>query len=698
MSSTINKQPIKVGILEISSQNRAILEFFFSGAGKSYFNEVDLDKASAYIIDYDSLGAKESWESTFNETKKPGIIISIKEVNLPSTIWLQKPLTVKALTEAGESIRKMMLDNVSPEPVTKKSEKKKVTASEADIVIIEDSAEDILDGEKPLEALDTSPQIQAKDINTKPETLSINDIIDLPSKPIDLILQENKISEDSNDNVDIFVELQKANKSEVKIEPQEEALDFEADLITLIDETAESPKEELLVVEETAETQASANSVEPLITTKEKPKLSDTGTKESTSSSNFASSENFIDVDLSLEDPDIKNDKTESEQKSSTTPVDGYEATNSNEDDDIDSLLESLISGETNEKPVTEPHDKVSNIVTTSNDELTTLETVEVEVKTITPDNLADIPEITNINSKDFAQTNTKASKVLPKEEDHAKTAEEELQSLLEEIRQEAEGSPVNSTSTSSHEKSEVMQKYAPTNAEERWKALCGESNTTDLQKIIYFNPSNHLITPLIQNIKRSKESGNVLRMKFNGFIIVIDPELDRIYCDRDISSDFYANICYELIPLEKIKVHQLDKSEIRLYRKKMKEDAVHTHYIEAFIWTSSLLTSRGRLPKNTNMKNKIGLTSWPNLTRVEAIPHMMQIAALFHKNTWSLFELINKSDIQKNYVIAFYNAALALDVIQIDGETTNSTPLDLKTNNKKHRSFLSRFLKKLTA
>ncbi len=68
MSNTTNKQPIEVGILEISSQNRAVLEFFFSDAGKSCFKEVSLDKASAYIIDYDSLGAKESWASIFAET------------------------------------------------------------------------------------------------------------------------------------------------------------------------------------------------------------------------------------------------------------------------------------------------------------------------------------------------------------------------------------------------------------------------------------------------------------------------------------------------------------------------------------------------------------------------------------------------------------------------------------------------------
>ena len=110
MLTTAKQKPISVGILEISSQNKAILEFYFANSGKKIFKEVSLEKASAFIIDYDSLGAKSSWEATYKETRKPGIIISIKEVELPSCIWLPKPLTVQALTEAGASIKEMIFE------------------------------------------------------------------------------------------------------------------------------------------------------------------------------------------------------------------------------------------------------------------------------------------------------------------------------------------------------------------------------------------------------------------------------------------------------------------------------------------------------------------------------------------------------------------------------------------------------------
>lgn len=691
MSNITNKQPIKVGILEISSQNRAILEFFFSGAGKSYFKEVSLDKASAYIIDYDSLGAKESWESTFEETKKPGIIISIKEVDLPSTIWLQKPLTVKALKNAGESIREMMLNEVSPELVA---------------TIIEERTEETI--EKIIE-----PQKVAV---AQIDELPTEEVIDIPSEPISQIAPK----EEPLDELENIIVLQE-NKKEDAL--QEEALEFDDNLISLIEETAETPEESLPTIEVTGEQTVKTNS---LISEKEEPELAVADTKDSASSSKFAASSNFIDIDLNLNDIDESLDE-DAIQKSSTTPIDTTGDVSSNEKSEIDSLLETLISGgkskEKADKPIIDIVDNKADLLDFD------LETAEVEtIKTANDlpkpaitntrvieddgsslgledndleDSESGLPDelITTLDSLEIIKTidDKEINKILhgkSKTEEPKKTAEEELQSLLEEIRKEAKGTAEVAETASS----QVIQKYTPTNAEERWELTCGDNNTIDLQKIRMFNPSNHLLAPLIQNVKTAKQSKIVLRMKFNGIIVVIDPETDRIFCDQSISTEFYANVCYEPISQEKIKTHQLDKSEIRLYRKKMKENAELTHYIEAFVWTSSLLSSRGRLPKNTNIKTKVGLTSWPDLTRVENIPHMMQIAALFHKNTWSLLEITSKLDIQKNYVVAFYNAALALDMIETGGEVVNSTPLDLKTGDNKNRSFLSRLLKKITA
>ena len=91
--------PLKVALLTISPHNRAILEFFFAGAGRNLFRVVSITEADALVVDYDHVGARDEWEQYAKEPK-PGIILSVHAVDLPNTIWIPKPLTSKALTDA----------------------------------------------------------------------------------------------------------------------------------------------------------------------------------------------------------------------------------------------------------------------------------------------------------------------------------------------------------------------------------------------------------------------------------------------------------------------------------------------------------------------------------------------------------------------------------------------------------------------
>lgn len=95
--------PLKVCLLTISPHNRAILEFFFAGAGRSLFKAVPAAEAEAFILDNDYPGAKEDWEK-HQITNKPALVLSVHATGLPNTIWIPKPLTSKALTEAVDQI------------------------------------------------------------------------------------------------------------------------------------------------------------------------------------------------------------------------------------------------------------------------------------------------------------------------------------------------------------------------------------------------------------------------------------------------------------------------------------------------------------------------------------------------------------------------------------------------------------------
>jgi len=94
---------IQIAMLDISPQNKAILEFYFDRAGKDLYNVVHEDNANAFIIDYDQYGAKEKLTEILEQRKLPVLLISIKERDIPSTIWLAKPLSTDALNKGSRS-------------------------------------------------------------------------------------------------------------------------------------------------------------------------------------------------------------------------------------------------------------------------------------------------------------------------------------------------------------------------------------------------------------------------------------------------------------------------------------------------------------------------------------------------------------------------------------------------------------------
>ena len=688
MLNNTNKQPVKVAILEISAQNKAVLEYFFSESGKSYFKEVSADNASAFIIDYDSPGAKESWESTYKETQKPGIIISIKEVDLPSTLWVAKPLTVKALMKAGDSIKEMIHAEDATQPVIEAELSEEETA---EVIETLSQKEQIVD-ELPEEMFEVTKTFDAEILEE-----IINDATEESTT-------EGSIDEKTNEETALVV--------------AEESIEEDIQIDSLLDNELKNSPTEL------------------------EPELAIAETSASASSSNFAVSPDMVDVDLSLEDSD-EDAESESSMADFTaekptelkTPIDEPELSGTNnvkDESEIDSLLENLISGGENTGKVdnlltdfTEESDTTDdkneenlldfdlNMDETETVEIqkNTADTVDLELGTpteviaesnsiIETENVTDDLE-TTLNALDSNEIidETTIDKILDsgnKTEKPKKSAEEELQSLLEEIRQEADGTLPTSGASKSAKRN---KKYVPTSAEERWKLTCGNNkDTTKLKSLCSFTPNKHLLASVIHNIALAKESNQFSRMKFNGIILVINPEADLIYCDQEVTSEFFAAVCYEPINKDKIKIHRLDTSEIRLYSKKMETEDDYTHSAEAFIWTTSLLTSRGRLPKNTNLKAQAKLKFWPNLTRLENIPNMMQVGALFHKPSGNLTDIISKSGLPQKYVIAFYNAALALDMIDNSGTISSSASPDTKNENNKKRGVFSRLLKRVTA
>lgn len=686
MLTTANNKPISVGILEISSQNKAILEYFFANLGKKSFKEVSLEKASAFIIDYDSLGAKSSWEATFKETNKPGIIISIKEVELPSCIWLPKPLTVQALTEAGISIKEMILQ----------------------------TEKDTKDTEELFAApIDKTPHVkeQKVDIETLPETAE--EVFQFDELLTDTLSdQETKSSPKSkavisNENPALILE-ENAEKQEPALMTAEVETTTPASKILPDNgknETIKNSQSEDDKTLEIAGTDSDDNEIdvllESLISGGKNNKKTDSKPsnlpKEKDSNTDITAKENEFDILLPLvEEPAKAKGNTIKENEISLD----FDAPNELEDLQLKTVAKEETES-TNDIDIIDfeleaaPTEKLENITSKIQDDGTSIlldeqNSNQKSINDIDEDSsFSPIKKETTVKEND--EIDEMVAKILPptkKSKQTKNTSEDELQSLLEEIRLEANDSKEN-----------IESANKPTDAEERWMLTCGSNKDTDnIKDLCVLTPSNHMIATLLETIEKSNWSKKVLRLKFKKIMIVIEPATDRIYCNHSIYSSEYANACFETLEKDKMKTHELDTSEIRLYRKKMQTEKDNTHTFEAFIWTTSLLTSRGRLPVGTDFNQNLELKYWPNLTRVENTPHMMQVAAMFHKQSSSLEKAPKDLGIPQKYVFAFYNAALSLDIIKSGASDNNSPSAENDEGMDKNKGFFSRLLKRISS
>ncbi len=105
MPTNTPKQTLKIYLLDISPHNQAILEFFFSGAGRQDFQIVDLeDEATAFLTDFDYPGAQQRWESDYAGLNKPSIILAMTDPALDNCTWVPKPITSKNMVGASHAI------------------------------------------------------------------------------------------------------------------------------------------------------------------------------------------------------------------------------------------------------------------------------------------------------------------------------------------------------------------------------------------------------------------------------------------------------------------------------------------------------------------------------------------------------------------------------------------------------------------
>ncbi len=446
--------PLRVALLSISPHNRAILEFFFAGAGKQLFKTSSLPEAEILIADFDHPGAEQEWQQETSTSNKPGIVLSVREVKINNTVWVPKPLTSQALVNAAEKMRALLPEQA---PVG--------------------TSQNL---EKPFPSLPPKLTTRPFGLNTRPA-----------ARPVP-----------------------------------------------------------------------------------------------------------------------------------TTRPLPAHQTFRLPEEDDADVGIATLAKKETAPRTVTVAAPLAQSLGTPS---------------IPATDGFLTIAEI-HTPEKNQAE------------------------------------------------------------AEQRWLLLCGNYEDIDPatwhDSVLRYTTENYLLNSVLDALQLARQSGQTVQVKIDGQDdLLLMPATNLAHSRLDIHSATFAELCNTPIQAGRVQLHLPSMSELAAIEQTHLNDTENTHDLEALIWTTSLLTSHGRLNRNIDARQNMILKHWPNLTRLEALPHVMRIAAIWQERPGSVFDVAKWLNIPQRYVFAFFTAASTLGLLVVDQGKIhyqeNAAP-------KKNRGLFSRLLKRL--
>lgn len=233
-----------------------------------------------------------------------------------------------------------------------------------------------------------------------------------------------------------------------------------------------------------------------------------------------------------------------------------------------------------------------------------------------------------------------------------------------------------------------------------RWKLLCGDY--PDIQNLknwqqecVNYVPENYFISSLRDALRLATQSKQMVELKTHEQQMFIMPDVSQIYFSLPLEGEAYVEFCSSPIRKNHVHIHILNTSEAELAKHKANQNKELVSDLEAFVWTSQLLTAQGRLPRGIDVNKPALLKYWPNMTRVEAIPHMMNIAAVWSDAPNSMVELARRLDIPQRYVFSFYNVAATLGLMEQDNNKLKAKTR-AQDSKPKNRGLFSRLLKRL--
>jgi len=304
---------------------------------------------------------------------------------------------------------------------------------------------------------------------------------------------------------------------------------------------------------------------------------------------------------------------------------------------------------------------------------------------------ITDIPTESQAPAKPVEQTTQFASPVQRPEKKPA-TVPVNLP-LVKDAKEEAVAESTSAPTPVAYRKSLLSESEQA----QRWIDLCGERDdvptTTDVEELQ--GDDRFFLSSLKDAVRLARQCQQGVMLDFPQLRIYVLPEIHRVFCAVDLYSDEFIRLTRECNAGQGGKMHILSTKEIHELNDMIAQQVSALYDLEAFLWSSALLSSQGLLSRGLDPTQAVGLRHWPGLTRIEHFPHVMSIAAQWSVAAISAFEVARSLNIPQRYVFSFYNAANALGLIEQDPDKLIKKKSVPRTT-EAPRGLFSRLLKRL--
>jgi len=228
------------------------------------------------------------------------------------------------------------------------------------------------------------------------------------------------------------------------------------------------------------------------------------------------------------------------------------------------------------------------------------------------------------------------------------------------------------------------------------------DANNPEQLKAIFYSP-DMLMQGIVEiACQKSKETGKIIQLDIFNHTFYFDHSEQKVYASAERS--VIHPLCvmrHENEATYSVK-HLNFKDELHTILNKNRNDTAIksledlTTNMDSFKWIVSLWCSRGRIPQGIDVTQPVYLRQWPNLTRLEVIPHSVQIAALLYENPRTLIDIANQLSIEQRYVFAFFSACKSITLSDISRREVDKLFMYEQQAEVRNKSILSKLLGRL--